>query len=57
MESPYIMLLHGTGVGAVCYYVSRYSLGAEHKVAELRAIIIGLVSSLYMISIGHKLPF
>jgi len=51
------MLLHGTGVGAVCYYVSRYSLGAEHKVAELRAIIIGLVSSLYMISIGHKLPF
>jgi hypothetical protein len=55
-ESPYIMMSHGVAISVACYTVLRYGAGNAHNSSEVRAIVTGLVASLYMVMYGHQLP-
>ena len=56
METPKIMAVHGIVIAVVAYFIMIYLLKQGVAVAEYRSVLIGLVSTLYMMHFGHGLP-
>tara|TARA_B110000977_G_scaffold199323_1_gene286373 strand:+ start:587 stop:760 length:174 start_codon:yes stop_codon:yes gene_type:complete len=56
METPKIMVVHGIIIGLLAYLVMLFLLKQSASVAEYRSVLLGLISVLYMMHFGHRLP-
>ena len=55
-ETPVIMLAHGVLFGWICFLIMRYFFNQTNNKAEGRSIVIGLITSLYLVLFGLRLP-
>lgn len=56
MEGPLTMILHGSIIAFVLFFVMRYILGQSNNKALTRSVLLGCLSAVYMIMFGHRLP-
>jgi len=56
MEGPLEMVLHGAIIAGIAYLLMIYLLKQSNTVALTRSVLFGLLTSVYMIVFGHKLP-
>ena len=56
METPKVMVVHGMLIGLLAYLLMVGVLKQSPSIAEYRSVLLGLVSVLYMMHFGHKLP-